>query len=430
MKTGFPLILLRSGRHSERVARRVSLIATLIVVCCAPAVHAQRTRAYRPSEQSVTTQLQRNYSRLVGGALAYLGDPYSRRRNFSRAGAARSDASVQARQSRQSRRSTMDRLRSGRPGMDIGSQMGYAGGGSILGGRGGGYGGGGFGGFSQTSPTEGRRRLLPSLYKQDMQEMRSQAMSQGRRLTSPDYLGWVQPGMDAIEPAVAPASSLLAAENVDIAKPAQTLEQLVSNHLDARRRSYESRAREALHDARYQESLRLLNLADAASLDVPAARARIKMLMVYAGIAGGQYAAAVDAVRWLATPDATTGRLANRLVFKSFFEEMGITSVGELYGVQADYTDHNQQIQMYATQAAGSAEGRVLLAMVEWGRGNRSPALFEAQKVASEDPHGMWARLPQLMQLAETSDSSKLAVPAGSPLPGLLGIPATPGASR
>lgn len=217
----------------------------------------------------------------------------------------------------------------------------------------------------------------------------------------------------------------------------QTFSQLVDNHLMAMRQSYTTQGWRAFQDGEYQTAIRMFSLAENAALDVPAERAYLKMVMVYSGIAAGQYAQVSNSIIWLLEQDPKTNRFRHVEAFNRIFDDNKIKTIGELYekpggearpaGYQHPvYGAHNQAIESAASQDQAAPVPRALLAIVNWGRGQRTDAIFTAKKIPATA--GKLALLGSLLEEANRlhkAEASGRTPLSAAPLPGLTGPTAT-----
>ncbi len=277
-------------------------------------------------------------------------------------------------------------------------------------------------------------------------------------LNQPNYLGWAPRERSEFAPSGSGADTaalyqpVVAARSADAPEPEpgpkKSLEEVVGKHLKALRQSYIQQGLEEMQgrvdaagqflDKRggdYRSALRFFSMAESASLDAPEDRAYIKLLSVYAAIAAEEYATANNAIGWLAQADSR-GRPKHAAAFNRIFDENDITSVGQLYAnaqerelilrektwVDPDYLRHNQTVEAVASQVKSSADvaaaagPSALMAMVEWGRGRRSNAIFEAKRITAPTSrlYGLTAVLQEAEALRTRSwgKGSSLSQPA------------------
>jgi hypothetical protein len=252
-------------------------------------------------------------------------------------------------------------------------------------------------------------------------------------LKGTDYLGWQPKETGEFQgTALNPDATVLYEPVVTALKPGgqgdeapkRTLEELVNNHLTARRQTYTSQGWTAFQSGDYRGALRLFSLAENASLDKPEDRAYLKLVTVYAAIAAREYSTAADALIWLTATDSD-GRPKYASAFNRIFDDNGVVSVAQLYAtpeerqsrestwVDPDFLQHVAEVESIAarTKTPESPESRALLAVMEWGRGRRGNALFEAGKLVSSG--SPVAKLSGVMQAAEALRSAK-SLNAGS----------------
>jgi len=211
----------------------------------------------------------------------------------------------------------------------------------------------------------------------------------------------------------------------------RTLEDLITDHVTAMRRSYVDRGWQLFQAGDYLAALRVFSLAENASLDATQERATIKLAIAYTAVAAGQFAQAAQCIDWL-TRDASGGRAGHPEAFNRLFEqivryvpkpigsgaESSLPTIGDLYGTQrAEYVTYNQVVDSAAVRNPESASSQALFALVEWGRGNTDNAIFAARKI--NDPTGKFTRLAAVLQQAkyDREHLSALAVP--EPVPDL-----------
>jgi len=242
---------------------------------------------------------------------------------------------------------------------------------------------------------------------------------------SENYLGWVSAdaaqASDSLNSSeFSPDASLIydpavVSANTDSAgstdRPKQkNLSELVSNHMLAMKQSYIQQGLEALQSNNYQGALRFFSLAENAALDDPQERAYSKTLMLYAAIAGGQYAQAGNALNFLLEQDPRTNQFKYAGAFNRIFQENNIEMVGDLFepagqGIRPPgyqngaYRAQNQKLEVQAT-ASDSSALRALVAVMEWGRGRRSEAIATAQKLSVPPDHRLALLAPFLKQAA------------------------------
>lgn len=259
-------------------------------------------------------------------------------------------------------------------------------------------------------------------------------------LVSADYLSWAPAetgrftSTPAFEPQVAglddPETSTELASGSD--RPNQTLEELISNHVTALRRSYVARGWQAFGDGDYLAALRMFSLAENASVDSPEERASVRIALMYVCIASGQFSQAANHLEWLIADTSTGGRIGHPEAFNRLFDENGVSTIGELYvgsdGVShtSDYHAHNQAVSSMVSRDPDSPHALALSAAVEWGRGRRANAIFIAQRIV--DPASKLSRLASVLEEAErlyqmrpaaprTDEQPEPAVPSLNPPP-------------
>jgi hypothetical protein len=262
--------------------------------------------------------------------------------------------------------------------------------------------------------------LAAAVHTTTLQEQRKSIQELGVRdkLHIPDYLGWMprertQAGVPSAdvdkssiyEPVVSAASPDESKED----QPKRTLSEIVANHLTGLRQTYAAQGWSAFQSGDYQGALRRFSLAENASLDSPRDRAYYKLVLVYGGIAAGQYNHATNSIVFLLDRDRQTGRLLHAGVFNRIFDENNVKIIGELYekpgtdrppGYQNPaYKAHNQAIDTAFSQDQNSAALRAMMALVEWGRGRRTEAIFLANRIS--DPTGRLNQLGPVLEEAE-----------------------------
>lgn len=368
---------------------------------------AQRQRSVRPSETGPTNQLERNFGR-VGGWLSGGGGMSTARRTPATRNPELSNPMRQRRDPRFYRRPGL-----GQAGMDLGYGVGTAPIGSLMpphyrpdplk--------------FSASPPTRPRpvmgalSRAYMTTY--DSQKLMVDQLAWRSPLVSTDYLSWtpLEGGRFSSAPEFEPQVAGLADPKTstelvsDPQRPKQTLEELISNHVTALRRSYVARGWQAFGDGEYLAAMRMFSLAENASVDSPEERASVRMALVYVSIAASQLSQAANHLEWLIA-DTSAGRgTGHPDAFNRIFDENGISTIGDLYvgsdGVShmSDYQAHNQAVGSAASRNPDSSQALALSAAVEWGRGRRANAIFIAQRIA--DPASRLSRLASVLEEAE-----------------------------
>lgn len=308
--------------------------------------------------------------------------------------------------------------------------------------------------------------LLSALRREAELEQRRSIEWFGPRMTSADFLsaGHPEAGIggagvlgDSLALAKAPQEEALPSTNL-------TLEELVSRHLAARRESYIDRAWQSFRQAgeyrdpeaeepapTYQDAQRLFNLADTAAIEVTEEKPAIKLAIVYTGIAAGQYAEAINALKWFLKNGWDPASQAFKPSYVHALRQM--RDFGRFYGERSDYDRQNAAIEDYdsrsvkalssakaelaaagnaatseAQQAvvnaqAAAAAARALLVLVDWGRQSLTNANTHAGEVAGLAtglplPPG-WLELPTLLRQA----MEPVEEPAETPRPGLPLLP-------
>jgi hypothetical protein len=276
--------------------------------------------------------------------------------------------------------------------------------------------------YSAFPTSGGYRNIMSTAYATTLRQQKSVIDTIGihdRLDTGSSYLEWVprdygQAGTlssdtnrDVLyQPVVSSTSP--SAKNSE--EPRQSLSQLVNNHLMAMRQSYTAQGWRAFQDGEYQTAIRMFSLAENAALDIPAERAYLKMVMVYSGIAAGQYAQVSNSLMWLLDQDSQTGRFRHVEAFNRIFDDNKIKTIGELYekpggsarpaGYQNPvYSAHNKAIENAVSQDQAALIPKGLLAIVDWGRGRRSDAILTAKKIPATA-----GRLALLGSLLEEAD--------------------------
>ncbi len=433
----------RFNRTRARPATTVApfLCLLLLLVCSRPALAQMRGLARRPSLSNGTTYMQQSFGR-VGGWLGDTTSPSRSSRNLTNSYADMSKSL--------GGRYGAGRRSYRRPG------MGYQGFNSPYDPQGGAQSlasksrmstpvipPNGLGTAGLSRPLLGKSLaglMLRSTLQEQGKAIQTLKGPNPLKLTA-DYLNWLSP--EAANDFSANDSTTLYAPVVAADAKTETeadsgvrltLEQLVDNHLTARRNAYMQRGWTALSNGEYLDALRTFNLAENASLDAPEERAYVKLVMVYAGIAAGQYSSAGECLAWLLTPNPRTGRAQYPDVLNRIFDENRVSTIGQLYvtpeeaaargpgWVDPDYLQHNQQIEAMAAQSPDSAAARALLAMVEWGRGRRSNAILEAKKIEANG--GRLGGLAQLLQDAELMHRPQFADSTSNELASPVPIPA------
>jgi hypothetical protein len=140
------------------------------------------------------------------------------------------------------------------------------------------------------------------------------------------------------------------------------------------------------------------------------------MAMVYVGIAAGQFAQTLNNLEWLLTEPSPKGRAGFPEAFNRIFSQNHVSNIGDLYvrpdGTRdsAAYQKHSMAVETAAAQNPESPRTRALVAMVEWGRGRRANAIFEAKKI--KDPLN---RLTGLAAMLEEADRLEQLSPSADP---------------
>ncbi|MBI4578572.1 MAG: hypothetical protein HY718_02660 [Planctomycetes bacterium] len=434
---------------SRRRLPATSVLCALLAFAGPPPTLAQldaRSTSYRPSITGPSTELQRNFGR-VGGYLAAGGSPgLNNRRNLRGATADLAGSMGRYRNRQNIRRPGLGYSDSYSP-YEAGNRMLASGSAGLLRGV---RGGGAYNLFPGAGLVSGdpSKELLTAMrltsWKQQTGVVDTLSIN-SRLISGADYLNWMPRGAGLSGAASGGADTAALYEPVVAApqedqgagasQPKQTLQQLVSNHLVAMRQSYLDRGWGAFRDGEYQAALRLFSMAEYASLDVPEDRAYIKLVLVYAGIAAGQYAQATNSLMWLLDQDPNTGRYRHAAALNRIFEENDVPTVGEMYdvpgrtgAVDPDYHRHNQLVESGVAQNPQLPQTRALLAMVEWGRGRRQNAEFEASKIT--DPSIKLSRLAGLFREANLSAGTGAGTGAGgigAGVPSRAGVPAAAG---
>ncbi|HOA72944.1 MAG TPA: hypothetical protein PLV57_16375 [Phycisphaerae bacterium] len=223
-----------------------------------------------------------------------------------------------------------------------------------------------------------------------------------------------------------------AADPEPVPSTEQSLAELVSNHVTARRRSYVERAWSAFQAGDFQGALRLFSLAENATVSQPEEQATIKLAMAYAAIAAGQSAQAGYFIEWLLTDTSRPGQEGHPEAFNRLFEEMrpflpnaGSAGVdGRLPTITDMYAGELEQ-GVSAFKSEDEPRTKALYAVAEWGRGRRANAIFAAERITGEDA-GKFARLADILKQAEAMYQGRAVVaePAATLATDLIALPA------
>jgi len=254
--------------------------------------------------------------------------------------------------------------------------------------------------------------------------------SNRQRLTKDIYRTWVQP--DAMMgqqpgPAVVHESSLGA--RVSAVQNA-SMSELIEKYIDGRRNAYLALGWKRFKQGKYREAVDIFSLADAVCHGEPQKRAQanknraeVRLGMLHAAVASGQYAQAMTLLGWLLTRDSQTGQFPDSLFLTR------IADMAERYGRLADYERHVAIADSFGGQEAGAAAGAMALrSVVLWFNkkdpGARTNAIFFAQRLNSPEVGEPWENLYPLMlqatavradQSATAKDDVSLSVPTRLP---------------
>jgi hypothetical protein len=243
-------------------------------------------------------------------------------------------------------------------------------------------------------------------------------------MVSTDYLNWVPSEAGAItgpnslsgdpqvlsQPVVAATSPPSA--DPSAARQSLSLEELVTNHLAASRRSYMEEGWRRFRTGDYQGALRMFSLAENASLDEPEERAYARIAMAYTGIAAGQFAQAANSLEWLVSNSSRPGQTGHPQAFNRIFDDNNASTMADLYvspdglAQTREYEKANVSVETMAAQNRDLPIARALLALVEWGRGRRPNAIFEARKIRDSGLTGLASVLEEAERLRQWQPSA------------------------
>jgi hypothetical protein len=147
----------------------------------------------------------------------------------------------------------------------------------------------------------------------------------------------------------------------------------------------------------YLKAYDMFKIADAASMSLPERRPKIKLAMIYAAVASGQYAQAAYSLAWLLRRNPQ-GELPDPFVLTH------VADIRERYATSRDFERHIELAQRLSAQEPTPAMV-ALRSLLLWSRTDdavsRQNALFSARRLAETNAPQPWPELVGLMQAAD-----------------------------
>lgn len=237
-------------------------------------------------------------------------------------------------------------------------------------------------------------RILPrTLYTSKAAPARSE--SESGQEPGRDKAGGVLGG-----PATRPAPAVASFEG--------TSDVVARKALAARRMAYVNAGWEFFRQEMFREACESFAMADAIVFNDPSQRetalkerAEVKLGLVYAAVAAGRYAEAVNALAWLLKPDKTTGELPDPLFLAR------VRNIREQYQRPALFDTHVSAVEFHVATEKQAVPLMALRAFVWWSDTvnpqSRMNAKFEARRLTDPSVPAPWGGLHAAMLRAEAA---------------------------
>jgi hypothetical protein len=180
-----------------------------------------------------------------------------------------------------------------------------------------------------------------------------------------------------------------------------SLQQLVEGHINSQYVSSLNKGWTYFEEGRYREACDTFGLAERLALEDNSSRAEAKWGRLFSAVGSSQVSLAVHELTWFLQSDPATGGIRDSRCMSR------ILDMPSRYGAESDFEDHLREVQLRVDRQPESPEYRALSAVFLWASPEtRGQGRFMAGQLARFGAEGQsWARLSELMELADHVDS-------------------------